>query len=454
MPRRSRKRSSLTHFRRVTTSSRMSAMWAAGPPKPMTPSFTKRSATWRRDAAGLTRPRVHRWLRGHAWQYLLLEQHHRALPGRPRAPLVGDHEKRAEPSYLVAELRQPGGDRVGIADDPDVVEEVLERDVGVGHRGIDLEHLASPDLSEERQEVVAVIARERSLERLAACARVRVGDVDVAGDPPAGSVGDASSSRGPVLDARPVGSEDPGRNEVDAHRNVPALARQDQGLRLRRHAGHADGRMRPLVRSQMEPETDILLGLGNAEAPVPPLVEAGLRVVPELEDQIQDGPGNPSLLAALRVDAEQLEVARKPAGAHAPIEPAPGHLVELGDALREHERIVIRQTRHPRAELHPLRQPERLGDEQVRTRDVLPHRRDVLADPRLLEPQAIERDELLEILLHRPGGVGSGRVQRHREISQALHGVGTNSTPEVESPPREMRFGTYYFLLAPPALAP
>src|SRR2546426_2906218 len=88
----------------------------------MTPSFTKRSATSRRDAAGLTRPRVHRWLRGHAWQHLLLEQHHRALPGRPRAPLVGDHEKRAEPSYLVAELRQPGGDRVGIADDPDVVE--------------------------------------------------------------------------------------------------------------------------------------------------------------------------------------------------------------------------------------------------------------------------------------------------------------------------------------------
>src|SRR2546422_7215411 len=57
---------------------------------------------------------------------LLLEQHHRALPGRPRAPLVGDHEERAEPSYLVAELRQPGGDRVGIADDPDVVEERSE----------------------------------------------------------------------------------------------------------------------------------------------------------------------------------------------------------------------------------------------------------------------------------------------------------------------------------------
>src|SRR5436189_482 len=227
-----------------------------------------RSATSRRDAAGLTRPRVHRWLRGHAWQYLLLEQHHRALPGRPRAPLVGDHEKRAEPSYLVAELRQPGGDRVGIADDPDVVEEVLERDVGVGHRGIDLEHLASPDLSEERQEVVAVIARERSLERLAACAAVRDGHIDIAGDPPGRSLGDAPRSRGPFLDARPVRAENPRRDEVDAHRDVAALAAQ-----------------------------------------------------------IQAGPRDPALLATLRVKAAHLEVAGEPAGAHAPVEAASGHLV-------------------------------------------------------------------------------------------------------------------------------
>src|SRR3989475_7181303 len=88
--------------------------------------------------------------------------------------------------------------------------------------------------------------------------------------------------------------------------------------------------------------------------------------------------------------------------------------------------------RPPRSTLFPY---TTLFRSQVWTRDVLPHRREVLADPRLLEPQAIERDELLEILLHRPGGVGAGRVQRHREVSQALHGVGTNSTPEVESPP-------------------
>src|SRR3989441_650500 len=198
--------------------------------------------------------------------------------------------------------------------------------------------------------------------------------------------------------------------------------------------------MRPLVRSQMEPETDILLRLGHAEAPVLGLVEARLRVVPELEDQIQDGPRDPALLATLRVKAAHLEVAGEPARAHAPVETASGHLVELGDALREHEGVVIRQTGHPGAELYRLRPGERVGDEQVGTRDVLPHRREVLADPRLLEPQAIERDKLLEVLLHRPGGVGAGRVQRHREVSQALHGVGTNSTPEVESPPESSRW--------------
>src|SRR5207249_5592017 len=96
-----------------------------------------------------------------------------------------------------------------------------------------------------------------------------------------------------------------------------------------------------------------------------------LPIFPELEDEIEDRPGDPALLTALRIDAEQLEVAREPAGADAPVEAAPRHLVELGDALREHERIVIRETGHPRAELHPVRQAERLGDEQVGTRDVL-----------------------------------------------------------------------------------
>src|SRR2546427_2427952 len=72
--------------------------------------------------------------------------------------------------------------------------------------------------------------------------------------------------------------------------------------------------------------------------------------------------------------------------------------------------------RPPRSTLFPY---TTLFRSQVWTRDVFPHRREVLADPRLLEPEAIERDELLEVLLHRPRGVGPGRVQRHREVSRS-----------------------------------
>src|SRR5256886_6041992 len=50
------------------------------------------------------------------------------------------------------------------------------------------------------------------------------------------------------------------------------------------------------------------------------LVEAGLGVVPELEDQIEDGTGDLTLLAALRIDADHLEITGEPPGAHAPVE--------------------------------------------------------------------------------------------------------------------------------------
>ncbi len=56
MPSRSRNRSSLTHRRRRTTSSRMSAMWAAGPPKPITPSFENSAITSRRPPGTVVTP--------------------------------------------------------------------------------------------------------------------------------------------------------------------------------------------------------------------------------------------------------------------------------------------------------------------------------------------------------------------------------------------------------------
>ncbi len=47
----------------------------------------------------------------------------------------------------------------------------------------------------------------------------------------------------------------------------------------------------------------------------------------------------------------------------------------------------------------------------------------MLPDPGLLEPEALERDKLLEVLLHRPGGIGPARVQRHGEVSETHVGA-------------------------------
>jgi len=125
------------------------------------------------------------------------------------------------------------------------------------------------------------------------------------------------------------------------------------------------------------------------------------------------------MLAALGIDAEHLEVARKPAGADAPVKTAARHLVELRDALGQHEGRVVGQARHARRQRHGLRHRQRLGDEEIGARDVLPLRREVLADPRLLVAEPVQRRQLGEVVVHRLGRVGPGRVQRHREIAES-----------------------------------
>jgi hypothetical protein len=97
------------------------------------------------------------------------------------------------------------------------------------------------------------------------------------------------------------------------------------------------------------------------------------------------------MLAALGIDAEHLEVAREAAGADAPVEAPARHQIQLGDALREHH---------------------------VGARNVLPLRREVLPDPRLLVAEPVERRQLLEIVVHRVRRIRPRRMQRHREIAE------------------------------------
>ena len=67
-----------------------------------------------------------------------------------------------------------------------------------------------------------------------------------------------------------------------------------------------------------------------------------------------------------------------------------GHVIELRDALGQHQRMVVRETGDAGAELDLLGAAERVGDKQVRRRDVLPDRRKVLADPGLVKSQLVQ----------------------------------------------------------------
>jgi len=67
---------------------------------------------------------------------------------------VRDDEERAEAPDVTGQRGELPRDRVGAADDPDVVAEVLERHLRVRHGGIDLEHVEAAELRQQSQEVV------------------------------------------------------------------------------------------------------------------------------------------------------------------------------------------------------------------------------------------------------------------------------------------------------------
>ena len=93
--------------------------------------------------------------------------------------------------------------------------------------------------------------------------------------------------------------------------------------------------------------------------------------------------------------------------------------IELRDALRQHQGMVVRKTRDARTELDSPRAGQRLGDEQVGAGDVLPRRREVLADPRLGVAQLVQHLDLAQVLFESLRQVRSRRVERHREIAEA-----------------------------------
>ena len=236
-----------------------------------------------------------------------------------------------------------------------------------------------------------------------------------------------------LLDGVPVGLEEDRGHEVDGHGHPAPFRRHLERRGTRGDARHPDRRMRLLVGANMRAQPDVGLGRGHGEAIAVALVDAGRRIGPERQDRVQGG-----ARIALIVDrgvvapiAEDPHVAGEAARADPPVEAALRHVIELRDAVGEDEGIVVRDAAYARAEPDPLRERDRLGDEQVRRGDVLPLRGEVLADPGLGIAERVERDDLIQVRLERLGEVRTRRVQRHGEEAELHRAVSSGGCPQV-----------------------
>jgi hypothetical protein len=128
------------------------------------------------------------------------------------------------------------------------------------------------------------------------------------------------------------------------------------------------------------------------------------------------------------VDAHHVGVGRQLAGPAPEHRPSPREVVEQHHAVREHERVVVGQ----RADARP--QPDVAGalgghgDEHLGRCHQLEPAGVVLADPRLVEPQAVEQLDHLEVVLEAQGRVVGHRVERRDEHARAqrpVHAAGT-----------------------------
>src|SRR5205807_1203795 len=148
------------------------------------------------------------------------------------------------------------------------------------------------------------VAANGAVERLAAGLLGGLGHVDVARDPPGGTVSRPSGRAGALLDDAPVRSEQARRRQAAAHRNPAPGPGDGEGLGALRRPGDGDRRVWLLERPNVDVLGDVGVHGWDGEAPVVLLVQAWLRIVPELEHEIDSVAGQLALVAATAVDAD------------------------------------------------------------------------------------------------------------------------------------------------------
>ena len=106
--------------------------------------------------------------------------------------------------------------------------------------------------------------------------------------------------------------------------------------------------------------------------------------------------------------------------ADAPVEPAPGQMIQHGDTVGHFHRIVDRQQGYAGRQLDLAGQGQGFGDEQVGAGGVFPPLGDMLANPGFVIAQPVGGHQQVQIPVI---GIGIGtvrRMQRHHKQSE-LH---------------------------------
>ena len=234
----------------------------------------------------------------------LTKRPHGAFPLPGRGPFVSHEQQHAESAEVLVELAHLARDLVGVADNPDIVQHVLDVQIVVGHLRVNLQYLQQAGVLQQREEVAVPIPRDHPFEHVAPGLLGAVGHVDIAGHAPGGAIGSPADPPCALGHCLPVAGENAGRHDVDAHGHPAALAGHEQRLGLGRHSGHGDGRMRLLVRLHVQPQPDLLARLRHRELPELVVVVTGRRVIPQLEHQLDHVGGQAAVLTLFGVHLE------------------------------------------------------------------------------------------------------------------------------------------------------
>jgi hypothetical protein len=317
------------------------------------------------------------------------------------------------------QLQDAIDDPVHAPADDDLVEDIVEGNVLVGHFGMRLEGDHAPRLLQLRGELAHVEA-VRAIGIVAAIGPrglVVLGDEDRAGHPPVRAIGFVSALDTPFGVIGPLALQTIKMQEVGGDRPPAASAERNEafGVRIRCRAGNR--RMGFLI--GLDHIADADLGpqrLHRRDGPVFPLQVDRCRSGPQRQNMIDRF--REHVVAVGIQQSECLGVRAKNACADAEDESPFEQVVEHRRIRGHHDRMGVRKIDHRGPDFDLGGHAEQRCDEHHAVRDVLGGVGEVLAAIAFAVSEPVGENKGFAILLERLDVASRRRMDRHREISK------------------------------------